>query len=155
MQVGCYKRQQPITSQPTRFFMTMQFRWWVKIRRDVQRQYLTPSHTPFQCQTAALDELFGNPEECFNRYQSAQILLHSLAQKCTHPNDKMLLSKCKFKHKRTSTITRWSHLILFQTKMRWKSASTYFRSKATFTQRTPKSRQKEPEMKSVLESWLL
>lgn len=48
-----------------------------------------------QCQTAALDELFGNPEECFNRYQSAQILLHSLAQKCTHPNDKSLLSKCK------------------------------------------------------------
>lgn len=51
---------------------------------------------PLQCQTAALDELFGNPEECFNRYQSAQILLHSLAQKCTHPNDKMLLSKCKY-----------------------------------------------------------
>lgn len=32
-----------------------------------------------QCQSAALDELFGNPEDCFNRYQSAQILLHSLA----------------------------------------------------------------------------
>lgn len=50
----------------------------------------------FQCQSAALDELFGNPEECFNRYQSAQILLHSLASKCTHPHDKLLLSKCKY-----------------------------------------------------------
>lgn len=48
-----------------------------------------------QCQSAALDELFGNPEDCFNRYQSAQILLHSLAQKCSHPHDKLLLSKCK------------------------------------------------------------
>lgn len=52
-------------------------------------------HAIQMCQTAALDELFGNPEECFTRYQSAQILLHSLAQKCTHPNDKMLLSKYK------------------------------------------------------------
>ncbi|KAG5671109.1 hypothetical protein PVAND_001323 [Polypedilum vanderplanki] len=52
-------------------------------------------HAIQMCQTAALDELFGNPEDCFTRYQSAQILLHSLAQKCTHPNDKMLLSKYK------------------------------------------------------------
>ncbi|CAO1427240.1 unnamed protein product [Diamesa hyperborea] len=52
-------------------------------------------HAIHVCQTAALDELFGNPEECFSRYQSAQILLHSLAQKCTHPNDKMLLGKYK------------------------------------------------------------
>ncbi|KAJ6646879.1 Serine/threonine-protein kinase ULK1 [Pseudolycoriella hygida] len=36
-------------------------------------------HAIQMCQSAALDELFGNPEECFNRYQSAQILLHSLA----------------------------------------------------------------------------
>lgn len=47
------------------------------------------------CQTAALDELFGNPQDCFTRYQSAQILLHSLAQKSSHPQDKMLLSKYK------------------------------------------------------------
>ncbi|XP_058067418.1 serine/threonine-protein kinase ULK2 [Anopheles bellator] len=47
------------------------------------------------CQTAALDELFNKPAECFPRYQSAQILLHSLAQKCKHPQDKILLSKYK------------------------------------------------------------
>lgn len=60
---------------------------------------LIKKNSYLQCQTAALDELFGNPEECFTRYQSAQILLHSLAQKCTHPNDKMLLSKCKYDNK--------------------------------------------------------
>lgn len=52
-------------------------------------------HAIKMCQTAALDELFGNPEDCFTRYQSAQILLHSLAQKCNHPQDKMLLAKYK------------------------------------------------------------
>ncbi|XP_055534724.1 serine/threonine-protein kinase ULK2 [Wyeomyia smithii] len=52
-------------------------------------------HAIQMCQSAALDELFGNPEDCFTRYQSAQILLHSLAQKCSHPQDKMLLSKYK------------------------------------------------------------
>lgn len=30
------------------------------------------------CQTAALEELFGHPEECFRRYHKAQILLHGL-----------------------------------------------------------------------------
>lgn len=50
----------------------------------------------FQCQAASLDELFGNPSDSFNRYQTAQILLHSLAQKCNHPQDKAILSTCKF-----------------------------------------------------------
>ena len=49
----------------------------------------------FQCQTAALDELFGNPEECFQRYQTAQILLHSLSQQVNHQQDRALLTKCK------------------------------------------------------------
>lgn len=48
-----------------------------------------------QCQTAALDELFGNPEECFQRYQTAQILLHSLSQQVNHQQDRALLTKCK------------------------------------------------------------
>uniref|UniRef100_A0A182J2S3 Protein kinase domain-containing protein n=1 Tax=Anopheles atroparvus TaxID=41427 RepID=A0A182J2S3_ANOAO len=47
------------------------------------------------CEAAAVDELFNKPAECFPRYQSAQILLHSLAQKCKHPQDKILLSKYK------------------------------------------------------------
>ncbi|KXJ76865.1 hypothetical protein RP20_CCG008824 [Aedes albopictus] len=52
-------------------------------------------HAIQMCQSAALDELFGNPQDCFTRYQSAQILLHSLVQKCSHPQDKLLLSKYK------------------------------------------------------------
>ena len=49
----------------------------------------------FQCQTAALDELFNNPQECFRRYQTAQILLHSLAQQSRNSKDKESLNKCK------------------------------------------------------------
>lgn len=52
-------------------------------------------HAIQMCQTAALDELFGNPEDCFSRYQTAQILLHSLAQKCNNPHDKKLSFKYK------------------------------------------------------------
>lgn len=47
------------------------------------------------CQSAALEELFGNPEECFRRYQTAQILLHSLAQQVGNDSDKQLLIKYK------------------------------------------------------------
>lgn len=48
-----------------------------------------------QCQSAALDELFGNPAECFQRYHTAQILLHSLSQHVSHSQDRALLIKCK------------------------------------------------------------
>lgn len=48
-----------------------------------------------QCQSAALDELFGKPGVCFPRYQTAQILFHSLAQQTDHPSDKSILGKCK------------------------------------------------------------
>nr|XP_022286175.1 serine/threonine-protein kinase ULK2-like isoform X3 [Crassostrea virginica] len=47
------------------------------------------------CQTAALDELFGNPQECFKRYNTAHILLHSLSQQARNSNDKQLLDKYK------------------------------------------------------------
>lgn len=47
------------------------------------------------CQTAALDELFGNPQECFKRYNTAHILLHSLSQQARNTNDKQLLNKYK------------------------------------------------------------
>ncbi|XP_034658759.1 serine/threonine-protein kinase ULK2 [Drosophila subobscura] len=45
------------------------------------------------CQAAALDELLKNTKNCFERYNTAHILLHSLVQKCSHPQDKMLLNK--------------------------------------------------------------
>ncbi|ELU07767.1 hypothetical protein CAPTEDRAFT_170802 [Capitella teleta] len=53
------------------------------------------SHAIEMCQTAALDELFGNPQECFRRYRSAQILLHSLAQQAYEGTDRELLNKYK------------------------------------------------------------
>ncbi|EDV51605.1 serine/threonine-protein kinase unc-51 isoform X2 [Drosophila erecta] len=45
------------------------------------------------CQAAALDELLKNTKNCFERYNTAHILLHSLVQKCNHPQDKTLLNK--------------------------------------------------------------
>lgn len=48
-----------------------------------------------QCQTAALDELFDNSTECFQRYQTAHILLHSLAQTVNYQQDRQLLTKCE------------------------------------------------------------
>ncbi|KAL0272584.1 UNVERIFIED_CONTAM: hypothetical protein PYX00_005503 [Menopon gallinae] len=51
------------------------------------------NHAIQMCQSAALDELFGNPEDCFQRYQSAQILLHSLSQQVRHHQDRALLTK--------------------------------------------------------------
>lgn len=46
------------------------------------------------CQTAALEEMFGQPEECFKRYHTAQILLHGLLHQ-VNPEDKPLLEKYK------------------------------------------------------------
>lgn len=45
------------------------------------------------CQSAALEELFGEPQESFRRYQTAQILLHSLGQQVYDARDKELLYK--------------------------------------------------------------
>ncbi|GLH12876.1 cGMP-dependent protein kinase, isozyme 1 [Gryllus bimaculatus] len=53
------------------------------------------NHAIQMCQSAALDELFGNPEECSHRYQTAQILLHSLSQQVSHQQDRALLTKYK------------------------------------------------------------
>ncbi|XP_043673784.1 serine/threonine-protein kinase unc-51 [Vespula pensylvanica] len=53
------------------------------------------NHAIQMCQSAALDELFGNPAECFQRYHTAQILLHSLSQHISHSPDKALLIKYK------------------------------------------------------------
>lgn len=51
-------------------------------------------HAIEMCQTAALEEMFGHPEECFKRYHTAQILLHGLLQQ-VNPDDKQLLEKYK------------------------------------------------------------
>lgn len=53
------------------------------------------NHAIEMCQTAALDELFGNPQECFRRYQAAHILLHSLSQQARNVKDRYLINKYK------------------------------------------------------------
>ncbi|CAG7817255.1 unnamed protein product [Allacma fusca] len=52
-------------------------------------------HAIDMCQSAALDELFDNPAECCKRYQTAQILLHSLYQQVASDHEKQLLHKYK------------------------------------------------------------
>lgn len=62
---------------------------------DITADKIIYNHAIQMCQTAALDELFGNPGECFQRYQTAQILLHSLSQQVQNPQDRGLLTKYK------------------------------------------------------------
>ena len=46
----------------------------------ISAERLMYNHALELCQTAALDELFGNPQLCSSRYQTAHTLLHCLAQ---------------------------------------------------------------------------
>ncbi|XP_076269586.1 serine/threonine-protein kinase unc-51-like protein Atg1 isoform X2 [Rhynchophorus ferrugineus] len=62
---------------------------------DITADKIIYNHAIQMCQTAALDELFGKPGECFQRYQTAQILLHSLSQQVHNPQDRVLLTKYK------------------------------------------------------------
>lgn len=48
-----------------------------------------------QCQSAALDELFGNPGECFQRYHGAHVLLHALQYQTQNEEDKSALTVYK------------------------------------------------------------
>ncbi|EGT49182.1 hypothetical protein CAEBREN_06907 [Caenorhabditis brenneri] len=45
------------------------------------------------CQAAALDELFGNPHLCSQRYQTAHMMLHTLAEQTNCDQDKIVLSR--------------------------------------------------------------
>ncbi|XP_076344747.1 serine/threonine-protein kinase unc-51-like isoform X2 [Tachypleus tridentatus] len=64
------------------------------------------------CQSAALEELFGkNPKKCLQHYQTAQILLHSLAHQITNEEDKKLLNKYRGAvERRLFLIHRQSHM---------------------------------------------
>lgn len=42
-----------------------------------------------------MDELFRNTAVCFSRYQTAQIILHSLSARANE-KDKAILTKCNF-----------------------------------------------------------
>ncbi|CAB3396771.1 unnamed protein product [Caenorhabditis bovis] len=47
------------------------------------------------CQAAALDELFGNPQQCSQRYQTAYMMLHTLSEQVNCEQDKTVLSRYK------------------------------------------------------------
>ncbi|CAI5450205.1 unnamed protein product [Caenorhabditis angaria] len=47
------------------------------------------------CQAAALDELFGNPHLCSQRYQTAYMMLHTLSEQVNCDQDKNVLSRYK------------------------------------------------------------
>lgn len=47
------------------------------------------------CQAAALDELFGNPQLCSQRYQTAYMMLHTLSEQVHTEQDKSVLSRYK------------------------------------------------------------
>lgn len=48
------------------------------------------------CQAAALDELFGNPQLCSQRYQTAYMMLHTLAEQVNCDQDKTVLTRYGF-----------------------------------------------------------
>jgi len=52
-------------------------------------------HAMDLCQSAALDELFGNPHLCPKRYQTAYMMLHTLSEQVQNEQDKSILSKYK------------------------------------------------------------
>jgi len=60
-----------------------------------------------QCQNAALDELFGNPKECKEKYETAQVLLQGLEEDAHTEDDRRLLQKYKLAvDKRLTCIAR-------------------------------------------------
>ncbi|XP_022647623.1 serine/threonine-protein kinase unc-51-like isoform X2 [Varroa destructor] len=66
-----------------------------QVFQNLSADRLLYNHAIEMCQSAALEELFGSPHESFKRYQTAQILLHCLAQQVEKEEDKLLLSKYK------------------------------------------------------------
>ena len=70
------------------------------------------NHAIEMCQTAALDELFGNPQECFRRYQTAHILLHSLSQQARNVKDRYLINKYKDTVERRLTNIQNTHTFM-------------------------------------------
>uniref|UniRef100_A0AC35TSI9 Non-specific serine/threonine protein kinase n=1 Tax=Rhabditophanes sp. KR3021 TaxID=114890 RepID=A0AC35TSI9_9BILA len=61
----------------------------------VSAEKIMYKHAIDLCQTAALDELFGNPHLCPKRYQTAFMMLHTLSEQTQNEQDKMVLSKYK------------------------------------------------------------
>lgn len=65
-------------------------------RATISADYLLYNHALKMCQQAAMEELFGTTTElCFSRYQTAQIILHSLASQTSVETDREVLQQYK------------------------------------------------------------
>ncbi|CAI4228994.1 unnamed protein product [Auanema sp. JU1783] len=68
------------------------------------------------CQAAALDELFGNPQLCSQRYQTAYMMLHTLSEQVHSEQDKSILSRYKSAvEKRLRILERQGYVTAVQT----------------------------------------
>uniref|UniRef100_A0A915EDH1 Non-specific serine/threonine protein kinase n=1 Tax=Ditylenchus dipsaci TaxID=166011 RepID=A0A915EDH1_9BILA len=61
----------------------------------VSAERIMYQHAIDLCQSAALDELFGNPQLCPKRYQTAYTMLHTLSEQVNNEQDKSVLAKYK------------------------------------------------------------
>jgi len=61
----------------------------------VSAERIMYQHAIDLCQSAALDELFGNPQLCPKRYQTAFTMLHTLSEQVNNEQDKCVLAKYK------------------------------------------------------------
>lgn len=61
----------------------------------VSAERIMYQHAIDLCQSAALDELFGNPQLCPKRYQTAYTMLHTLSEQVQNEQDKSVLAKYK------------------------------------------------------------
>ncbi|GAB6031107.1 Serine/threonine-protein kinase [Chamberlinius hualienensis] len=62
---------------------------------SITAEKLLYNHAIEMCQSAALEELFGDHSECLLRYQRAHVLLHSLSEHIKNENDIYRLNKYK------------------------------------------------------------
>ncbi|CAD5214778.1 unnamed protein product [Bursaphelenchus okinawaensis] len=61
----------------------------------VSAERLMYKHAIEMCQSAALDELYGNPHLCPSRYKQAYMMLHVLSEQVQSEQDRNVLSKYK------------------------------------------------------------
>ncbi|KAI1713474.1 protein kinase domain-containing protein [Ditylenchus destructor] len=79
----------------------------------VSAEKIMYQHAIDLCQSAALDELFGNPQLCPKRYQTAYTMLHTLSEQVQNEQDKTVLAKYKNAvERRLRILTRIRHSYL-------------------------------------------
>uniref|UniRef100_A0AC34R2W2 Non-specific serine/threonine protein kinase n=1 Tax=Panagrolaimus sp. JU765 TaxID=591449 RepID=A0AC34R2W2_9BILA len=61
----------------------------------VSAENIMYKHALDLCQSAALDELFGKPQLCPKRYQTAYMMLHTLSEQVQNEQDRSILARYK------------------------------------------------------------